>query len=325
MNESAPHWPAEAVWPPRRLTDAEAKLPSHAWWLQTSDGYRHAVLSWLCAAEPPKASVVVLHGVQSHAGWYHGLGRRLAAAGFDAHFPDRRGSGANRQARGHAPSAHRLIEDLVELLRRVRGGELRPAAIAAPRVLAGISWGGKLAVVTAARRPELVDAVMLICPGLHPRVGVSGRERLGVALALLTGQGAKRTFLIPLADPTLFTADPTAQAFIAADPLSLRAGTAGLMFASRLIDAWVARSPRKLRQSVLLLLAEHDRIVDNERTRAYFDQIASAEKELVVLRDTHHTPEFDARPEVYARVVTDWLDARVALLGGGSAQVNPPA
>src|SRR4051812_36973547 len=114
-----------------------------------SDGYPIHVVVWP-APGPVRGRVVVLHGVQSHGGWYHGLGRTLAGAGYETHFPDRRGSGANRGDRGHTPSAGRLVRDITERL-----GALRERDSKVPIVLAGISWGGKLAVVTAGRHPEL--------------------------------------------------------------------------------------------------------------------------------------------------------------------------
>jgi alpha-beta hydrolase superfamily lysophospholipase len=130
-----------------------------------SDGYRLHVAVWPAHGRI-KGRVVVLHGVQSHSGWYHNLGRTLASAGYEAHFPDRRGSGANQADRGHAPSARRLLQDQVEWL-----AELKKKDPAVPNALAGISWGGKIAVIVAGREPTLVDALALICPGLHPRVG----------------------------------------------------------------------------------------------------------------------------------------------------------
>src|SRR5215203_2252239 len=98
-----------------------------------TDGYPTHVLTWPSAGSR-RGHVVVLHGVQSHGGWYHGLGRTLAEAGYEAHFPDRRGSGANRNDRGHAPSSRRLLADLAEWLR-----ELRRRDPAVPTALAGIS------------------------------------------------------------------------------------------------------------------------------------------------------------------------------------------
>lgn len=301
MGEEAPVWPPQAVAAPRGLTEAEAAISPRARWVAASDGYRLAVQSWP-AAGPPRGDLVILHGVQSHAGWYHGLGRRLAAAGYAAHFPDRRGSGANTQARGHAPSAGRLVEDVIDVIAEARTRE-------GPLILCGISWGGKLAMATAARAPERVDGVALICPGLHARVGVRLREKAGVAAAILTGRAARRAFPIPLADPALFTDDAEARRFIAGDPLSLRAGTAGLMYASRVLDRMVDRARSAVRCPALLMLAGRDRIVNNARTRAYFETVASARKVVIEYPEAHHTLDFEPEPDRYARDLAAWVCA----------------
>ncbi|MEO6810744.1 MAG: alpha/beta fold hydrolase [Isosphaeraceae bacterium] len=269
-----------------------------------SDGYPIHVLIWP-THEPPKGRVVVLHGVQSHGGWYHGLGRTLAEAGYEAHFPDRRGSGANTRDRGHTPSLRRLLDDVSEWL-----AGLKEQDGSLPIALAGISWGGKTALVVSGRRPALVDALALICPGLHPRVGVPFRERLAIASAYLTGRRMRR-FPIPLSDPALFTANPEGQAFIADDPLSLRTATASLLAASKFLDRRVSRVPTKVHQPALLMLAGHDRIVDNDRTRAAFDRIASTERRLIEYPEGHHTLEFDPDPTRYARDLAAWLDETI--------------
>jgi acylglycerol lipase len=267
---------------------------------RASDGYPLHVAVW-AADRPARGLIVVVHGVQSHSGWYHRLGRTLASSGYIAAFPDRRGSGANPTDRGHTPSAGRLVKDLVEWVRAVRGEH--PGL---PMVLAGISWGGKLVAIVAARHPELVDAIALICPGLHPRVGVSGKERLQITWAFLTDR--RKTFPIPLSDPALFTANLEGQAFIAADPLSLREGTAGLLAASFIIDRLVSRAPSRIRQPALLMLAGHDRIVDNRRTLDYFHKLASADRQVIEYPEGHHTLEFEPDPSRYALDLVAWLD-----------------
>jgi alpha-beta hydrolase superfamily lysophospholipase len=265
-----------------------------------SDGYPLHIALWPTEA-PARGHVVVLHGVQSHGGWYHRLGRSLSSAGYVASFPDRRGSGANQQDRGHTPSARRLIRDLVEWLQTVR---LEQPGL--PIAVAGISWGGKLAVILAARHPELVDGLALICPGLHPRVGVTARERLKIAWAVMTNR--KKRFPIPLSDPALFTDSPAGQAFIAADPLSLHEATAGLLAASVLIDRLVARTPTRIKQSVLLMQAGRDRIIDNERTLEFFKRLAASDTQVIEYAEGHHTLEFDPDPDRYARDLIAWLD-----------------
>ena len=301
MEVERPVWPDQAIWRASDLDEAARAIQPEARRFQASDGYPLASLIWPARGDRPRARLILLHGVQSHAGWYHGLGRRLAAAGFECHFPDRRGSGANARERGHARSAQRLVDDVLEY-----AGALNDDR---PKVLGGISWGAKLALVAAARDPK-IDSLLLIFPGLHPQVDVTLRQKLGVALALLTGQGARRTFPIPLADPSLFTQDPAGQSFISGDPLSLRAATANLLFASRVLDRMVATATNRVETPLLAILAEHDRIADNARTRGAFERFPSRIKRLVELEGTCHTPEFDANSAVYARSIIDWLGAR---------------
>ncbi|HEU5117613.1 MAG TPA: alpha/beta hydrolase, partial [Isosphaeraceae bacterium] len=164
------------------------------------------------------------------------------------------------------------------------------------------------AVLTAAQRPDLVDALALICPGLHPRVGVPLGERLSIALAVLTGRAARSTFTIPLSDPALFTDQEEGQRFIASDRLGLRVATAGLLASSVMIDRGVAKAARKVRQPSLLMLSGQDRIVDNDRTRRYFERVSSETKTVIEYPQGHHTLEFDPDPDRYATDLAKWLN-----------------
>ncbi len=303
-----PTWPGEAIFPPRGLSEAERKIEPKALQMEMDDGYLLAVQHWRNEGTKSRGRVVVLHGVQSHAGWYHGLGRRLAAAGFEAWFPDRRGSGANQAERGHASSARRLVSDVAEVCQQAGRSSIGSGSSSAgPLVLAGISWGGKLAIAGAAQNEGLVAGVALLCPGLTPRVDVSLIERLRVASAVLTGRSARARFPIPLADPALFTAQSDAREFIAHDPLSLREGTAGLLASSFVLDRQVRAATRQVKQPTLLILAGQDRIVDNDRTLDYFQRLASTRKEVAMFPDGHHTLEFELDPAPYARKLVEWL------------------
>jgi alpha-beta hydrolase superfamily lysophospholipase len=267
--------------------------------LTMSDGYPTHLTQWKSATKPT-ANLIVVHGVQSHGGWYHNLGRVLSARGFNVTIPDRRGSGKNDRERGHVSNYHRLVADIAELARSLKAADPHT-----PIGLAGISWGGKLVVITAAKHPELVDALALICPGLHPQVDVTRKERLRIALAFFTNK--RKHFPIPLADPALFTASPSGQAFIANDPLSLRTASASLLAASRFIDRAVSKSKSSLRQPSLLMLGAHDRIVDNARTLAYFQEIPAQIRDVITYPEGHHTLEFESDPSRYANDLADWF------------------
>src|SRR5438270_8631617 len=127
------------------------------------DGYRWRYRRYEPAA--PRAHVVCIHGIQSHAGWYEPSCTRLRDAGFRVSFLDRRGSGLNEQDRGDTPSFRRLLDDLAEFLTWLKRekGEART-------ILLAVSWGGKLAAALQRRHPSLVDAIGLLCPGFFPKV-----------------------------------------------------------------------------------------------------------------------------------------------------------
>src|SRR6476619_6047500 len=97
------------------------------------DGYRFFVRVWDAApsgdgaadalatgttriAKTPSARVFFLHGIISHGGWYETTCARIAAAGFEVHFLDRRGAGLNARARGDVDSCQTWIRDVADYI-----------------------------------------------------------------------------------------------------------------------------------------------------------------------------------------------------------------
>jgi alpha-beta hydrolase superfamily lysophospholipase len=278
------------------------------------DGYRWRYRRYQPAG-PPRAEVVCVHGIQSHGGWYEYSCGRLSRAGYAVSFLDRRGSGLNDQDRGDAPGFRRLLDDLAEYLRTLRpqpgalapGSRLNEAVSpSVPVFLVGISWGGKLAVALQRRHPGLVDGLALLCPGFFARVKPSLKQRLGILWARLVAP--RRLFPIPLNDPELFTATPRWQRFIREDALGLRRATARLLVESVRLDAYLRFVPKYVHVPVLLLLAEHDRIIDNAPTRTFVERFASADKEVIEYPGAHHTLEFEPEPDRFIADLQNWLD-----------------
>jgi len=224
--------------------------------------------------------------------------------GFDVTFLDRRGAGMNEEARGDAPSFRRLLDDLAEFLRSLRAG---PARL--PIFLLAISWGGKPAAALQRRHPGLVDGLALLCPGFCPRVWPPLRDRLGIAWARLIQP--TRLFEVPLNDPELFTASPRWQQFIREDPLAIRQATARLLIESLRLDYYLRWVPAYVRLPVLVMLAGHDRIIDNPATRRYVERFATHDKEIIEYPGAHHTLEFEPDPELYLGDLQRWLNKQV--------------
>jgi alpha-beta hydrolase superfamily lysophospholipase len=245
-----------------------------------------------------RGEVIALHGIQSHSGWYESSCARLAAAGYGVSFLDRRGCGVNDRDRGDAPSFRRLLDDVAEFLAR----------LPRPRFVVGISWGGKLAVGLQRRHPGLTDGLVLIAPGLYPRVRPPLGERLRIAAARLLQP--RRRFRIPLNDPALFTADPARREFIRNDPLALRDATARMLFESARLDVYLRFAARHVSMPVLLLLAENDRIIDNASTRRFVERFPTADRTVIEYPDAHHTLEFEPGGPPHLNDLLSWLEKR---------------
>lgn len=273
-----------------------------------SDGYVLHYRRYRAVGSAPRARVVCIHGIQSHAGWYEYSCTRLSQAGFDVSFLDRRGSGMNERNRGDAPSFRRLLDDLAELLHGWKTADQGSKDAAPPPssvFLIAISWGGKLAAALQRRHPGLIDGLALLCPGFRSRVGPSFIERLRIVWARL--RKPTKLFPVPLSDPELFTATPRWQQFIRDDALSLRQATARLLVESVRLDGYLKVVPDHVRVPVLLLLAGQDRIIDNTRTRRYVERFASTDKQVIEYPEAHHTLEFEPEPDRPIDDLIRWL------------------
>ena len=186
----------------------------------TSDGYQHHYRHWKPAVARPTSYVVALHGIQSHSGWYEHSSNRLCEDGHEVLFVDRRGSGLNEKDRGHARHIDRLTNDVVQFLTEVRNRRNEEAPTA-PVVLLGLSWGGKLAAVTAAQHGELIDGLALLYPGIRAKVHPTSWQQFKLSVAEAVEVEEKR-IPIPLGEPSLFTTNVEKQNFIRSDLMALQ-------------------------------------------------------------------------------------------------------
>ncbi len=255
------------------------------------DGYRAFARLWL----PPRpiGAVLYLHGIQSHGQWFDVSAGQLADEGFAVLLPDRRGSGRNEQDRGHAAGPTQLVSDLKAAL-----DVLTVRAETSQATVVAVSWGGKLALALARCVSRRLNRLVLVAPGLFPQVDIPLLDKLRVAT--FAAVGPRHPFDVPLSDPELFTATPRWVDFIRADPLSVRKVTARFLLTSRQLDWEVRRYGRRPPDiPVRLLLAGHDRIIDNERTGQFVRNLNVSDRAIVEHPDAHHTLEFEPDPQPY--------------------------
>jgi len=281
-----------------------------------SDGYDAAVRWWL--PDRPRGGIVYFHGIESHGGWYEGSGAFLAERGWAVLMPDRRGSGANAVQRGHAESQQRLLTDGAELIEAMCA---RCGATGAH--LVGVSWGGKYACALAAAQPRRVASLSLIAPGLFPVIDLPAGEKLRIAWELLADP--RRSHPLPIHDATMFTTNPRRIEFVERDPLRLREATAAFLLASRRLDRMArALGGSGWRGGVHALLAGRDRIIENERTRAFVRGLDGAKRRVTEYANASHTLEFEPDPQPFWADLAAGLEEMSECRVTSESQARPP-
>lgn len=267
----------------------------------TSDGVKLRVRHH-AAPEKTRGVVVCLHGIQSHSGWYHYSSQKLAAAGFDVYFADRRGSGLNGRQRGHADHGQRLLNDVRQLVRLVARQHPEESV-----TLLGVSWGGKIAAAFAATYPELINHLALLYPGLSPKIGPTAWQRMQLRFAR-SHDIRHKNVVLPLNDPSLFTDVPEHQHFIDDDPLALHSATSGFLNAGRDLDDILRARADEIIHPTLLMLAGKDQIINNQQTKKRVAAFRSNRVTTIEYPDAAHTLEFDSNREVFVRDLITWLE-----------------
>ncbi len=269
-----------------------------------SDGYRVRFRHYPSIQR--RGIVLGLHGIQSHSGWYKYSSRRIAEAGFDVYFADRRGSGLNGRQRGHAVHGMRLVNDVRELRQIALGDHNASSAVTLPVCLMGISWGGKTAAAAAALFPAEFQSLALLYPGLFPKLAPTWSQKLRLRLARRM-EVVREHIPVPLNDPSLFTQVDEWQRFIAEDPLTLHTVTSSFLNAGGDLDEIVRSHAAHVRQPLLLMLAENDAIIDNASTRLFLQSIPNHSLTVRTWPGACHTLEFEPDRVRIFDELTHWL------------------
>ena len=287
------------------------------------DGENLALYEWLMPAWqtdealPPRAVVLMVHGLGEHAGRYDHVAQQLLDWGFAVRAYDQRGHGESDGARGGLSSEALLLDDLAEVvddtrlrsLRLLHGTGADELAAPLPLILLGHSLGGLVVGRFVSLKIRPVDGLVLSSPALDP--GLNRIQKLllatlpAIAPNLRINNGLQPGYLSHDAQVVRnYLADPLVHAKISVR-LAKFIATAG--------PATVAAAAGWTTPT-LLMYAGADKLVNPAGSRAFAKAAASnGRAELVTTRcfdDLYHElfNELDAAP-VFA-CLSAWLDAR---------------
>ena len=271
--------------------------------LTASDGVNLHYLRWSSGRSPPWAVIIFLHGIASHAGWFGETAADLNSQSVAVYGADRRGSGRSGGPRGHLERYGRALSDVEEMGRLVSSEHG-----STPVFLAASSWAAKLAVVYAAQRPASLSGLLLLGPGLLPRVNLSPTRQFLVIAGHLVAPTARLP--IPLT-PELYTTNPPYVDFIRGDRLRLLEATTRFFWETARLDRQRRRASAHLNLPLLVLQGEDDKMMDVSKTRRWFSRLGVEDKTYVSYPGAGHTLDFEPDRTRYLADMLGWLSDRI--------------
>ncbi|MBL7070626.1 MAG: alpha/beta fold hydrolase [Candidatus Omnitrophica bacterium] len=272
----------------------------------TRDGKALSFRKW--AGE--KDIIVYLHGVESSSVWFKPLAVPLNEKGYTLYGIDRRGSGLNTGERGDIGDYNIFLNDIEDALTFVKEQNTGKKIY-----LIGICWGALLAVNYAVSRKAKLDGLILLSPAIYRKVSFNPFVKTIAKICFFINP--QTHFKIPIED-RMFTPNKECLDFIRGDSMRLRSLTVRFFNEIVKMENDFSAINHKIASPIAVLLAGHDEIVDNSKTRQWFNRLDSRDKTIKVFKDFHHVMPFEKDASRLTDFISGWLEEREMSLEGQS-------
>lgn len=265
------------------------------------DGLKIAFRSWVPQG-PPRAIVVLNHGLNSHGGQYGWAAQQLTDAGMLVFAIDMRGRGLSEGRRFTVEDIGEYVGDLHQLILLAK--QRHPGCAT---FLLGHSVGGVVACSYALDHAE--ELAGLICESFAFEVPAPS---LALAAFKLLAPLLPNLPVIRLKHGD-FSRDPAAVAALDADPLT-RNEAQPLRTAAALVRAQerLRRSFGQIRLPVLILHGTADKATLPSGSRFFLDNAGSADKTLTLYDGHYHDLLNDLGKDKVIAEIIGWIQARLS-------------
>lgn len=263
----------------------------------SAGGVKIFLRSWLPEA-PPRAVVVICHGVNSHGGQHRWTAEQFVANGLAAYALDLRGRGKSEGERFYVQEIADYVADVAGTVKIAK--QRHPGL---PVFLLGHSAGGVTsAVYTLDNQAELAG---FICESFAFQVPAPG-----FALAAIKGLSHIAPHLpvlkLKMAD---FTRDSQALAALEADPLTAHEAQPAATVAA------LVRADERLREEfpliklpVFILHGTQDKATVPAGSQFFFDTVGSTDKTLKLYEGHYHDLLNDVGKEGVMADIMTWIE-----------------
>ena len=243
--------------------------------------------------------VLMIHGLQSHSGWFAQSANFINTLGLPVYQIDRRGSGMSTEPRGHSAGYDNMIADILTVAQYA----MKQHGVDKVHLL-GHCFGAIPGTAFAVRYPELLQSLILCTPALYTQTSVYFKEAVQIIESELTHDYK----YIPIhIQAEQFTDSATYLHFIHNDKLALKQVTTSLYFQVPLARHYINKNSDKLTMPVFMGMAGRDTICDNEKDREFFNNIPSERKMSVTYKQAKHILEFSEDRDIFFTDLAAWF------------------
>ena len=249
----------------------------------------------------PKAVVVIVHGFNSHSGYYQWTAEQLSANGYETYAIDLPGRGKSEGERfyiGDYNETVSAIDQLVTIAKNARQG--------LSLILFGHSAGGVLSCLYLLAHQDKVDG--FICESFAYQVPAPD-----FAIAILKGLShiAPHAHVLKLKNED-FSRDPNVVHEMNNDPLiANEVQPTKTVQQLALADERLKKEFPSIKVPVLIIHGTADKATRPSGSREFYEKASSPDKTLKLYEGHYHDMLNDIDKEVVIKDILDWIGKRV--------------
>jgi len=250
--------------------------------------------------EGPKTPVLMLHGLESHSGWFVQSSEHVAGLGHPVYAMDRKGSGESKAPRGSCYDFRDMLAEIQSLARKIMGDHQ-----VTHFHLLGHCFGAIPATAFACENFSTLKSLILATPAIYTREEPATADKLKIFWSALSG----RDMRIPVSLRTAWFTDQEKYArFIEEDTLALRNASARLYWEVMRARRYIHANEQKLTMPLMTAVAGGDRICDNEKNQRFFDRLPARKKEEHLYPKAVHILEYSDEKDAFFSDLAAWLN-----------------
>ena len=258
--------------------------------------YRH----WKATGKP-KAVAVLVHGFNSHSGYYQWVADQLTSDNFEAYAPDLRGRGNSDGERFYIEDYETFVGDIDKMVDIVKSENAE-----LPVFLIGHSAGGVLSSVYALEHQDKLKG--FVCESFAFQVPAPD-----FALAVLKGLShiAPHAHVVRLKNED-FSRDTAVVETMNADPLiAHEVQPTKTMQQLVLADERLKAEMSKIELPIFILHGTLDKAAKPEGSRVFYESVSSKDKTLRLYEGYFHDLLNDTGKEAVMNDILAWLNGHV--------------